>query len=113
MNQGVNHGHHNFKRKGVQKIHTTGLTNNNIINVRQQHIIPSGQEANDFITAANHNSTGQIDQSMLESSFTLTNGNSRPMHATQYGGVRQQLIDISGGGQVMSGSLSTGGGTFL
>ena len=52
---------------------------------------------------------------MLESSFTLTHGgNPRPMHATQYGGgIRQNMIDLSGGGQVMSGSLSTGGTTFL
>lgn len=35
---GVGHGHHSLKRKGVQKVHTTALTSgsSNIMNVRQQ-----------------------------------------------------------------------------
>ena len=69
-----------MKRKTVQRVHTSAVTNN-IMNMRAQKQLLEQQDL-----MGSHLSTGHVD---LESSFALSSGiqqNMRPMHSTHYGG---------------------------
>lgn len=90
------------KQRRVQKVNTTALTSN-------KKNVWHDQEFSSNL------SQSQIDQSGFDQSFNLAQNNQRSMHATHYGtSFKQHMIDLSSGGQIVSGStLSNSGGAFI